>query len=56
MNPRLVGGFWVVDCEDCDGTGVFEIHDDDRQPCVACKSTGYAVVCLARPVLSGVAG
>lgn len=48
MNPRVLAGFWVVDCEDCDGTGVFEVYGD-RWPCVPCKATGYAVVCLARP-------
>lgn len=47
MNPRVVGGFWVVDCEDCDGGGVFEVYGD-HWPCVPCKGTGYAVVCLAR--------
>jgi len=47
----VVAGFWVVDCEDCDGTGVFEVYGD-RWPCVLCKTSGYAVVCLARPVLA----
>ena len=49
MNPRVVGGFWVVDCEDCEATGVFEVYGD-RWPCVLCKATGYWVACLARPV------
>lgn len=51
MNARVVGGWWVVDCLDCDGCGVFEVYGDSWA-CVPCKGTGYAVVCLARPVPS----
>lgn len=51
VNPRVLAGFWVVDCVDCDGAGVFEVYGD-RWTCVPCKGTGHAVVCLARPVHS----
>lgn len=47
-DPRVLDGFWVVNCDDCDGTGIFRLPDDSPEPCVACKATGHAVVCLAR--------
>lgn len=49
-HPAVVDGWWVVDCADCLGVGLFPLPDyTEWLPCVACKGTGDTIVCLAAP-------
>jgi hypothetical protein len=49
-NACVVDSWWVVDCRDCEGSGLFPLPDYTAWlPCVACKGTGDTLVTLARP-------
>lgn len=42
----VLRGFAKRTCEDCQGTGIYLLPDDDTEPCVACKGTGKRWVSL----------
>lgn len=37
-------GYTTVRCDECGGTGLFELPDGDRQKCVRCKGRGKTMV------------
>jgi len=37
-------GVTTVECPDCDGDGVFEVHDGHTQECVPCKGRGEVFI------------
>ena len=39
-------GFSWFECGDCEGTGLFTLPDDVKEPCVRCKSKGLLPVNL----------
>jgi hypothetical protein len=39
-------GYWLVPCDECDGTGVYEIAPGHTQPCNACKTQGLRPISM----------
>lgn len=36
-------GYIYIPCEDCEGTGQFELLDDEYQQCVLCRGIGKVI-------------
>jgi hypothetical protein len=37
------GDYVLIECPDCDGIGLFQMPEDEYEPCTMCKSQGVLV-------------